>query len=62
MAESNLGAMLESVLNRMVADLEKEGVGLSYSVQAYASKRGMRATVQLCVTPKKAEESDATVR
>ena len=54
----NLGATLESVLNRMVADLEKEGVELSYNVNFYSSKRGMRATVQLCVTPKKVEESD----
>lgn len=55
MAELNLVATLESVLNRMVADLQKEGVELSYNVNAYASPRGMRATVQLCVTPKKAE-------
>jgi len=58
MAEMNLAATLESVLKRMVADLEKEDVELSYSVQAYASKRGMRATVQLCVTSKKAEVGD----
>lgn len=58
MAEKHLGMVLEDVLNRLVADLEKEGVELSYNVNFYASKRGMRATVQLCVSPKKAEESD----
>jgi len=51
MAELNLGEMLERVLNRLVADLQREGVTLSYNVQAYASKRGMKATVQLSVTP-----------
>jgi len=51
MAELILGEMLERVLNRLVDDLKREGVTLSYNVQAYASKRGMKATVQLSVKP-----------
>lgn len=48
---ADLGVALERVLNRLVEECRWEGVDLSYNVQAYASKRGMNATVQLCVRP-----------
>lgn len=51
MAALDLGEMLVHVLSRVAAELKREGFDLSYDVQAYASRRGAKATVQLSVMP-----------
>lgn len=52
MAKLDLGVALEGVLNKLVAEMEREGMELAYNVQAYASVRGLKATVQLSLTAK----------
>jgi transposase-like protein len=51
MAALDLGELLVHVLSRVAEEVKREGFDLCYSVQAYASRRGAKATVQLSVMP-----------
>jgi len=54
-----IGEKLEKVLNRIVSEMQQDGVDLQYSVNLYASRRGVNATIQLQIREKQDDRQQA---